>query len=67
MPSLESYTDVYENVKKNLMESQIDLKNILELSNVLDFERTQMVEKYSLMINSENDLSTYIKIRKNLH
>jgi ATP-dependent Lon protease len=48
------------------MESQIDLKNILMLSNVLDSERTQMVEKYSLMINSENDLSTYIKIRNEL-
>jgi len=66
LPNLNSQTDKYEKVKKNLMESQIDLSTILSLDNVLDSELTQMVEKYSLMINSENDLSTYIKIRNEL-
>jgi hypothetical protein len=48
------------------MDSQIDLADILSLTNVLEYERTQMIEKYSLMINSSNDLSSYIKIRNEL-
>jgi ATP-dependent Lon protease len=58
--------NVYEKVKKYLIESQIDLSDILSLNNILDLERAQIIEKYSLMINSSNDLSTYIKIRNEL-
>jgi ATP-dependent Lon protease len=53
----------YSDFKKQLMNKQIDLKTILSLSNILDSERNQLIEKYALMNNSNQDLITYVKIR----
>jgi ATP-dependent Lon protease len=60
------YSEIYQNVQKDLVKEQIDIMTILQLTNILDSERTTLIEKYSLMINSENDLSTYLKLRSEL-
>jgi hypothetical protein len=53
----------YNSFKNQLIEKQIDLPIILSLDNLLDSERNLLIEKYSLMINSDQDISTYVKIR----
>ena len=59
--------DRYNEFKHNLIEKQIDLKMILEQDNILESERNTLLEKFSLLIASENDLSTYVKIRDEMN
>ena len=59
--------DRYNDFKHNLIQKQIDLKMILELDNILESERNMLLEKFSLLIASENDLSTYVKIRDEMN
>lgn len=56
----------YKNFKEQLMEKQIDLMTILSLNNLLDSERNNLIEQYAVMMNTGQDLSTYIKIRDEL-
>ena len=56
----------YKNFKEQLMEKQIDLMTILSLNNLLDSERNNLIEQYAVMMNTGQDLTTYIKIRDEL-
>ena len=58
---------IYENIKNELLLKQIDLETIIKLPNVLEDERLGLVEKYSLMINSEDDLLTYLRYRDEIN
>ena len=57
---------IYETVKKNILEKHISLKKIIRLDNILDSERLELVEKFILMENSNNDLFIYFKLRDEL-
>jgi len=60
------YTDLYRNIQNDLMNEQIDIMTILKLTNILDKERLLLIEKYSVMINSETDIVAYLKLRSEL-
>jgi len=60
------YTKIYDNVKKELINKQINLESIIMMNNILESERLGLIEKYSLMTNSEDDFNLYIKHRNEL-
>lgn len=60
------YNKIYDSIKKNLLSKQINLNTLIMMDNLLENERLILVEKYSIMINSEHDIITYIKLRDEL-
>jgi ATP-dependent Lon protease len=56
----------YNDIKKTLMDEQINLHMILSMNNILETERQILINKYSLMKCSQNDLLSYIKLKNEL-
>jgi ATP-dependent Lon protease len=54
---------IYENIKTNLLEKEITLERIIKLENILDNERLNLIEKYTIMENSQTDLQLYFRQR----
>jgi ATP-dependent Lon protease len=61
------YNQRYDNIKQNLISKHIDLSTIIGLGNISESERTILIEKYSIMNNSKNDLNLYINIQNELN
>ncbi len=64
--SNKEYPDLYKNIKNQLIDKHVSIDNILSMDNILDQERIKLIEKYSLMNNSKEDLNTFIKLRDEL-
>ena len=62
----QKYKKRYELVRKNILDMDINLESIIRIDNILDSERINLIEKYSIMSNHNNDLEQYIKHRDEL-
>lgn len=55
----------YENIKKKMIDETVTLNKILELENITENERNELMESYSIMNTSR--LEEYLRIKKNLN
>ena len=61
--SSKKHSSLFSNIKSKLIEKHINIDKILSMRNILDSERIKLIEKYSFMMNSKDDLIAYIKLR----
>lgn len=59
----QKYKKKYELIKSSILEKEISIEQIIKMNNILESERVNLIEKYSIMLNHRNDLLQYMKIR----